>query len=211
MSQFQFQPPNSPAHLSPSTTGGSINPSTLISLHRASYYEISVDVGLWEKQKSSGLSFCTEPGLKAWPKLSKRAPLPPMAVDQPPKDTSGLIELRDCGLGAFPGADGKAAPPRFLEQLKTGPEEATMEEEERRFPSPVDSFHQRFAAMAAVRKQTKLRRSIPELRVSVGVTPAPLAHQCRILPCLWPLPSASKVTRGDSHLQEDCDILRPAG
>ncbi|XP_030006535.1 NAD kinase 2, mitochondrial isoform X3 [Sphaeramia orbicularis] len=33
---------------------------------RASYYEISVDDGQWEKQKSSGLSICTGTGSKAW-------------------------------------------------------------------------------------------------------------------------------------------------
>ncbi|XP_071321621.1 NAD kinase 2, mitochondrial isoform X4 [Trachinotus anak] len=35
-------------------------------LHRASYYEISVDDGPWEKQKSSGVSICTGTGSKAW-------------------------------------------------------------------------------------------------------------------------------------------------
>lgn len=33
---------------------------------RASYYEISVDDGPWEKQKNSGLSICTGTGSKAW-------------------------------------------------------------------------------------------------------------------------------------------------
>ncbi|XP_047425196.1 NAD kinase 2, mitochondrial isoform X1 [Mugil cephalus] len=33
---------------------------------RASYYEISVDDGPWEKQKSSGISICTGTGSKAW-------------------------------------------------------------------------------------------------------------------------------------------------
>ncbi|XP_071321619.1 NAD kinase 2, mitochondrial isoform X2 [Trachinotus anak] len=33
---------------------------------RASYYEISVDDGPWEKQKSSGVSICTGTGSKAW-------------------------------------------------------------------------------------------------------------------------------------------------
>ncbi|XP_053505472.1 NAD kinase 2, mitochondrial isoform X3 [Ictalurus furcatus] len=33
---------------------------------RASYYEISIDDGPWEKQKSSGLSVCTGTGSKAW-------------------------------------------------------------------------------------------------------------------------------------------------
>ncbi|XP_030292118.1 NAD kinase 2, mitochondrial isoform X3 [Sparus aurata] len=33
---------------------------------RASYYEISVDDGPWEKQKSSGLGICTGTGSKAW-------------------------------------------------------------------------------------------------------------------------------------------------
>ncbi|XP_006000673.1 NAD kinase 2, mitochondrial isoform X2 [Latimeria chalumnae] len=33
---------------------------------RASYYEISVDNGPWEKQKSSGLNVCTGTGSKAW-------------------------------------------------------------------------------------------------------------------------------------------------
>uniref|UniRef100_A0A3P9JJE4 NAD(+) kinase n=1 Tax=Oryzias latipes TaxID=8090 RepID=A0A3P9JJE4_ORYLA len=33
---------------------------------RASYYEISVEDGPWEKQKSSGLSICTGTGSKAW-------------------------------------------------------------------------------------------------------------------------------------------------
>ncbi|XP_028604298.2 NAD kinase 2, mitochondrial isoform X2 [Podarcis muralis] len=33
---------------------------------RASYYEISVDGGPWEKQKSSGLNICTGTGSKAW-------------------------------------------------------------------------------------------------------------------------------------------------
>ncbi|KAG7477174.1 hypothetical protein MATL_G00091340 [Megalops atlanticus] len=37
-----------------------------LSLHRASYYEISIDDGPWEKQKSSGLSICTGTGSKAW-------------------------------------------------------------------------------------------------------------------------------------------------
>ncbi|XP_013883022.1 NAD kinase 2, mitochondrial [Austrofundulus limnaeus] len=44
---------------------------------RASYYEISVDDGPWEKQKSSGLSICTGTGSKAWSyninKLSEQA------------------------------------------------------------------------------------------------------------------------------------------
>ncbi|XP_049624523.1 NAD kinase 2, mitochondrial isoform X2 [Suncus etruscus] len=33
---------------------------------RASYYEISIDDGPWEKQKSSGLNLCTGTGSKAW-------------------------------------------------------------------------------------------------------------------------------------------------
>ncbi|KAA0720060.1 NAD kinase 2, mitochondrial [Triplophysa tibetana] len=33
---------------------------------RASYYEISIDDGPWDKQKSSGLSICTGTGSKAW-------------------------------------------------------------------------------------------------------------------------------------------------
>ncbi|XP_041092100.1 NAD kinase 2, mitochondrial-like isoform X1 [Polyodon spathula] len=33
---------------------------------RASYYEISVDDGPWEKQKSSGVNVCTGTGSKAW-------------------------------------------------------------------------------------------------------------------------------------------------
>ncbi|KAJ8402039.1 hypothetical protein AAFF_G00372740 [Aldrovandia affinis] len=33
---------------------------------RASYYEISIDDGPWEKQKSSGLNVCTGTGSKAW-------------------------------------------------------------------------------------------------------------------------------------------------
>ncbi|XP_037758594.1 NAD kinase 2, mitochondrial isoform X4 [Chelonia mydas] len=33
---------------------------------RASYYEVSVDDGPWEKQKSSGLNVCTGTGSKAW-------------------------------------------------------------------------------------------------------------------------------------------------
>uniref|UniRef100_UPI003AAFF286 NAD kinase 2, mitochondrial n=1 Tax=Centroberyx gerrardi TaxID=166262 RepID=UPI003AAFF286 len=41
-------------------------PHLTLSLHRASYYEISVDDGPWEKQKSSGLSICTGTGSKAW-------------------------------------------------------------------------------------------------------------------------------------------------
>ncbi|XP_038599338.1 NAD kinase 2, mitochondrial [Tachyglossus aculeatus] len=40
--------------------------SFTFSLHRASYYEISVDDGPWEKQKSSGLNLCTGTGSKAW-------------------------------------------------------------------------------------------------------------------------------------------------
>ncbi|EGV97557.1 UPF0465 protein C5orf33-like [Cricetulus griseus] len=40
--------------------------SFLFSFHRASYYEISVDDGPWEKQKSSGLNLCTGTGSKAW-------------------------------------------------------------------------------------------------------------------------------------------------
>ncbi|KAL0965686.1 hypothetical protein UPYG_G00284460 [Umbra pygmaea] len=44
----------------------SLNPHLTFSLHRASYYEISVDDGPWEKQKSSGLSICTGTGSKAW-------------------------------------------------------------------------------------------------------------------------------------------------
>ncbi|XP_024119033.1 NAD kinase 2, mitochondrial isoform X1 [Oryzias melastigma] len=46
-------------------------------LIRASYYEISVEDGPWEKQKSSGLSICTGTGSKAWSyninKLSEQA------------------------------------------------------------------------------------------------------------------------------------------
>ncbi|TRZ04520.1 hypothetical protein DNTS_007825 [Danionella cerebrum] len=41
-------------------------PHLTLSLHRASYYEISIDDGPWEKQKSSGLSICTGTGSKAW-------------------------------------------------------------------------------------------------------------------------------------------------
>ncbi|KAM4719956.1 NAD kinase 2, mitochondrial isoform 1-T1 [Anableps anableps] len=41
-------------------------PHVKLLLHRASYYEISVDGGPWEKQKSSGLSICTGTGSKAW-------------------------------------------------------------------------------------------------------------------------------------------------
>ncbi|KAB5548946.1 hypothetical protein PHYPO_G00061520 [Pangasianodon hypophthalmus] len=41
-------------------------PHLTLSLHRASYYEISIDDGPWEKQKSSGLSVCTGTGSKAW-------------------------------------------------------------------------------------------------------------------------------------------------
>ncbi|XP_038826580.1 NAD kinase 2, mitochondrial isoform X4 [Salvelinus namaycush] len=44
----------------------SFKPHLTLSLHRASYYEISVDDGPWEKQKSSGLSICTGTGSKAW-------------------------------------------------------------------------------------------------------------------------------------------------
>lgn len=40
--------------------------SFLFSIPRASYYEISVDDGPWEKQKSSGLNLCTGTGSKAW-------------------------------------------------------------------------------------------------------------------------------------------------
>lgn len=40
--------------------------SFIFSIHRASYYEISVDDGPWEKQKSSGLNLCTGTGSKAW-------------------------------------------------------------------------------------------------------------------------------------------------
>ena len=43
-----------------------LDPHLTFSLHRASYYEISVDDGPWEKQKSSGLSICTGTGSKAW-------------------------------------------------------------------------------------------------------------------------------------------------
>jgi len=43
--------------------GDLVNPMLL---HRASYYEISVDDGPWEKQKSSGISICTGTGSKAW-------------------------------------------------------------------------------------------------------------------------------------------------
>ncbi|XP_075444380.1 NAD kinase 2, mitochondrial isoform X2 [Ascaphus truei] len=42
---------------------------------RASYYEISVDDGPWEKQKSSGLNVCTGTGSKAWSyNINKLAP-----------------------------------------------------------------------------------------------------------------------------------------
>ncbi|KAH0627887.1 hypothetical protein JD844_008434 [Phrynosoma platyrhinos] len=44
----------------------SCKPSFQFSLRRASYYEISVDDGPWEKQKSSGLNICTGTGSKAW-------------------------------------------------------------------------------------------------------------------------------------------------
>uniref|UniRef100_A0A8D0DBB5 NAD kinase 2, mitochondrial n=1 Tax=Sander lucioperca TaxID=283035 RepID=A0A8D0DBB5_SANLU len=44
----------------------SFKPHVNLLLHRASYYEISVDDGPWEKQKSSGLSICTGTGSKAW-------------------------------------------------------------------------------------------------------------------------------------------------
>ncbi|XP_030292108.1 NAD kinase 2, mitochondrial isoform X1 [Sparus aurata] len=44
----------------------SFKPHVNLLLHRASYYEISVDDGPWEKQKSSGLGICTGTGSKAW-------------------------------------------------------------------------------------------------------------------------------------------------
>ncbi|XP_062333683.1 NAD kinase 2, mitochondrial isoform X2 [Osmerus eperlanus] len=44
----------------------SFKPHLTLSLHRASYYEMSVNDGPWEKQKSSGLSVCTGTGSKAW-------------------------------------------------------------------------------------------------------------------------------------------------
>ncbi|KAM9450529.1 NAD kinase 2, mitochondrial isoform 1-T2 [Clarias gariepinus] len=44
----------------------SFKPHLTLSLHRASYYEISIDDGPWEKQKSSGLGICTGTGSKAW-------------------------------------------------------------------------------------------------------------------------------------------------
>ncbi|XP_058851698.1 NAD kinase 2, mitochondrial isoform X5 [Acipenser ruthenus] len=44
----------------------SYKPRFTFSLHRASYYEISVDDGPWEKQKSSGVNVCTGTGSKAW-------------------------------------------------------------------------------------------------------------------------------------------------
>ncbi|XP_078061578.1 NAD kinase 2, mitochondrial isoform X2 [Mustelus asterias] len=40
--------------------------SLKFSLHRASYYEISIDDGPWEKHKNSGLNMCTGSGSKAW-------------------------------------------------------------------------------------------------------------------------------------------------
>ncbi|XP_060929605.1 NAD kinase 2, mitochondrial isoform X1 [Limanda limanda] len=43
-----------------------VKPRVNLLLRRASYYEISVDDGPWEKQKSSGLSICTGTGSKAW-------------------------------------------------------------------------------------------------------------------------------------------------
>ncbi|XP_023663974.1 NAD kinase 2, mitochondrial isoform X1 [Paramormyrops kingsleyae] len=46
--------------------GKPLKPHLTLSLHRASYYEISIDDGPWEKQKSSGLSICTGTGSKAW-------------------------------------------------------------------------------------------------------------------------------------------------
>lgn len=50
-------------------------PRFTFSLHRASYYEISVDDGPWEKQKSSGLNVCTGTGSKAWSyNINKMAP-----------------------------------------------------------------------------------------------------------------------------------------
>ncbi|KAM9331018.1 NAD kinase 2, mitochondrial [Gastrophryne carolinensis] len=50
-------------------------PRFTFSLHRASYYEISVDDGPWEKQKSSGLNVCTGTGSKAWSyNINKIAP-----------------------------------------------------------------------------------------------------------------------------------------
>uniref|UniRef100_A0A673ZN59 NAD kinase 2, mitochondrial n=1 Tax=Salmo trutta TaxID=8032 RepID=A0A673ZN59_SALTR len=48
------------------STCKSLNPHLTLLLNRASYYEISVDDGPWEKQKSSGLSICTGTGSKAW-------------------------------------------------------------------------------------------------------------------------------------------------
>ncbi|KAK1788309.1 hypothetical protein P4O66_016750 [Electrophorus voltai] len=44
----------------------SFKPHLTLLHHRASYYEISIDDGPWEKQKSSGLSICTGTGSKAW-------------------------------------------------------------------------------------------------------------------------------------------------
>ncbi|XP_053304100.1 NAD kinase 2, mitochondrial isoform X3 [Spea bombifrons] len=53
----------------------SCKPRFTFSLHRASYYEISVDDGPWEKQKSSGLNVCTGTGSKAWSyNINKIAP-----------------------------------------------------------------------------------------------------------------------------------------
>uniref|UniRef100_A0A8C6TAJ4 NAD kinase 2, mitochondrial n=1 Tax=Neogobius melanostomus TaxID=47308 RepID=A0A8C6TAJ4_9GOBI len=47
---------------------------------RASYYEISVDDGPWEKQKSSGVSVCTGTGSKAWSYNINK--LPEQAVEE---------------------------------------------------------------------------------------------------------------------------------
>ncbi|XP_024119034.1 NAD kinase 2, mitochondrial isoform X2 [Oryzias melastigma] len=60
-----------------SSRSKSFKPHLNLLLHRASYYEISVEDGPWEKQKSSGLSICTGTGSKAWSyninKLSEQA------------------------------------------------------------------------------------------------------------------------------------------
>ncbi|KAM4808205.1 NAD kinase 2, mitochondrial isoform 2-T2 [Rhinophrynus dorsalis] len=57
---------------------------------RASYYEISVDDGPWEKQKSSGLNVCTGTGSKAWSyNINKMTP-------QTVEEVLNIVRSRKC-------------------------------------------------------------------------------------------------------------------
>uniref|UniRef100_A0A3P9AN47 NAD kinase 2, mitochondrial n=1 Tax=Esox lucius TaxID=8010 RepID=A0A3P9AN47_ESOLU len=87
---------------------------------RASYYEISVDDGPWEKQKSSGLSICTGTGSKAWSYNINKL------VEQAVEEVLWIECSRKMCLNESPNACLFLVTDEYNRSLVFGPEESRM-------------------------------------------------------------------------------------